>query len=261
MPGSSHLCTCCQRLLMLFVFSKQCVTLRRVPDCVTALIFTHQSWAPNWYSPSLINALHCKSFTALRSLFILFCHSAHQTGRSDMSVMVHLNAGTWMTACVAPPPPPPFEIPFGEKQRRKLLLAQVCIIKSWKHSAPSWPVSTIMYVEWAAAWWHCSEPSAQHKHRWDGSSERGGTKNRDQRVFTGTDSSRWTDVKTCYLMLAEEKYHEQGLVQSALGLRRFLHLICDEVSITGSGSYSSSERWVFCLWRISLNRDTRATSP
>lgn len=107
------------------------VTLRWVPNCVTALTFTHQSWAPNWYSPSLINALHCKSLTALRSLFILLCHSAHQKSRSDMSVMAHLNGGTLMTACVAFPP---FKSPRREAVGEKTLLAQLCIIKSWKHS-------------------------------------------------------------------------------------------------------------------------------
>ena len=68
------------------------VTLRRAPNCMTALTFTHQSWEPNWYRPSLINALNGKSLTDLRWLFILFCHSAHQTCRSDMSVMAHLNS-------------------------------------------------------------------------------------------------------------------------------------------------------------------------
>lgn len=137
------------------------VTLRRVPNCVTELIFTHQSWAPNWYSPSLINALHCKSFTALRSLFIFFSHSAHQKLRSDMSVMVHLNGRTWMTACVAFP----LWNPLGEKQRGKTLLAQLCIIKV--ESIP--PVlahkrNNVCEMRMAVHW-HCSKSSLQCKHQ------------------------------------------------------------------------------------------------
>lgn len=120
------------------------VTLRRDPNCVTALIFTHQSWAPNWYSPSLINALHCKSLTALRSLFILLCHSSHEKSRSDMSVMAHLNGGTLMTACVAFP----LSNPPGEKQRGKNALGTTLYHKKLKAFHPSWPISTVKYVKW-----------------------------------------------------------------------------------------------------------------
>lgn len=122
--------TSCQRLYLLFVFSKQrCYFAPSPPTCVTALIFAHQSWAPNWYRPSLITALHCKSFTALCSLFILFCHSAHQKCRSDMSVMVHLKSRAWMTACVAFPLWNPLRDAAGEN-----VLGTTLYHKSWKHS-------------------------------------------------------------------------------------------------------------------------------
>lgn len=137
------------------------VTLRQVPNCVTALIFTHQSWALNWYSPSLINALHCKSFTALCSLFIFFCCSGHQKRRSDMSVMVHLNGRTWMTACVAFP----LWNPRRERQRGRTLLAQLCTIKvesilpvlAYNHN-------DVCEMRMAARW-HCLKSSLQHKHQ------------------------------------------------------------------------------------------------
>lgn len=102
------------------------------------------TWAPNWYSPSLINALHCKSLTALRSQFILFCHSAHQKSRSDMSVMAHLKGGTLMTACVAFP----LSIPPGEKQWGKNALGTTLYHKKLKAFHPSWPISTVKYVKW-----------------------------------------------------------------------------------------------------------------
>lgn len=119
------------------------VTLRRVSQtCVTALIFTHQSWAPNWYRPSLITALHCKSFTALCSLFILFCHSAHQKCRSDMSVMVHLNSRAWMTACVAFPLWNPLRDTAGEN-----VLGTTLYHKSWKHSVFAYKHKKIRWNE------------------------------------------------------------------------------------------------------------------
>lgn len=103
------------------------VTLRPVPNCVTAPTFAHQSWASNWYNPSLIKALRRQPRTGLRSLFILFCRSAHQRGRSDMSVMAHQNGGTLMTACVVLCVPPPSSLPTREKQQggKKTLLAQL----------------------------------------------------------------------------------------------------------------------------------------
>lgn len=57
------------------------VTLRPGRSCVTAPTFTHQSGASNWYNPSLIKALRRQPLTASRSLFILFCRSAHQRAR------------------------------------------------------------------------------------------------------------------------------------------------------------------------------------
>lgn len=130
--GSALVASACWQLAsyLLFVFSKQwCYFAPSPPTCVTALIFAHQSWAPNWYRPSLITALHCKSFTALCSLFILFCHSAHQKCRSDMSVMVHLKSRAWMTACVAFPLWNPLRDAAGEN-----VLGTTLYHKSWKHS-------------------------------------------------------------------------------------------------------------------------------
>lgn len=92
MPSFAHFALAASACLRSLCSVNSGVTLRRGPNCVTALTFTHQSWEPNWYRPSLINALHCKSLTDLRSLFTLLRHSAHQTRRSDMSVMTHLSS-------------------------------------------------------------------------------------------------------------------------------------------------------------------------
>lgn len=150
----------------------------------------------NWCNPSLITAMRRKPLTALRSLFILFCRSAHQRGRADMSVMAHRNGGTLMTACVVSPDPPTNppnsrEEQQGEKKtkKQKTALGTSLYHKKLKAFHPSWPISRGKYArgKWRLSG-HCSKSSVQQ------------SSNRDQHLV------RSATVKTDLLLGRKSAY-------------------------------------------------------